>query len=161
MASAHDFPQPGDDRPSAESARRKVLDQHLELRRLLRAGLTHVHGASVDRPSPAALRELVGLVRGIFVQHLADEEALIVPFLEDDLPLGPLRVAALRDEHARQRAELEALCAWPVGDDAGQLATRFGDLAAELIADIEHEERDLLTPEVIRDDCIVVDQFGG
>jgi hypothetical protein len=152
----------GTDRSSAEAARRLVLEQHLGLRRLLMMGLAQAIGAkSLLDPQHEPLRALVGEIQSVFVQHLADEEGLIFPFLEDDLPLGPMRAAALREEHARQRAELEALCAWPEDRSDRELATRFERLAAALLEDIAHEEREVLTAEVIRDDSIVIDQCGG
>ena len=114
-----------------------------------------------QEPRHEPLRALVDEIQSIFVRHLADEERLILPILEDDLPLGPMRAEALRDEHTRQRAELEALCAWPEERSDRELALRFGRLAAALLEDIAHEEREMLTQEVIREDCIVIDQSGG
>jgi len=152
----------GVDRPSAETARRLILEQHLGLRRLLMMGLAQVTGAEGHQePQHEPLRALVEEIQSVFVQHLTDEEGLILPLLEGDLPLGPLRAEALRDEHARQRAELETLCAWPDDRSDHELATRFGQLAAALLEDIAHEEREVLTSDVIRDDSIVIDQSGG
>lgn len=150
------------DRPPAEVARRRVLAQHLELRQLLRAGLDHVRAILAgEHAAHLPLRLLVAVIFGEFVRHLADEEALIVPFLEDDLPLGPLRRAHLEEEHQAQRTELAALCAWPEREDEIGLARSFRELAVALLDDIEREDRELLIPEVIRDDGIVVDQCGG
>jgi hypothetical protein len=148
---------------TAASARQAVLDQHIELRRLLEMGMVQVHAAvkGGQVPGHEPLRSLVTMIREVFVQHLADEEALILPILEDDLPLGPLRAKRLRDEHAGQRAELEALCGWPEEESDLELALRFEGLGMNLLDDIADEERHLLTPEIIRDDCIVIDQSGG
>jgi hypothetical protein len=152
----------GAGRKPAELARRLVLEQHRELRRLLTMGLAQVQGALMDGGAAhEPLRSLVSLVRDVFVQHLADEEALITPILEDDLPVGPLRVAALCEEHQRQRGEVEALCAWPEEANDGELALRFDALAQSLLQDILHEECELLIPEIIRDDHVVVDQSDG
>ncbi len=149
-------------RGPAETARRLVLEQHLHLRKLLMMGLAQARGSlGYPGPSHEPLSALVAEIRGVFAQHLTDEEALILPILEDDLPLGPQRAKMLREEHARQRAELETLCAWPEEGSDHELATRFSQLATALIEDIAHEERDLLIPEVIRDDHVVIDQCGG
>jgi DUF438 domain-containing protein len=150
----------GAERTPAETARRLVLGQHRELRRLLAMGLIearHAESALTHEP----LRALVSLIREVFVRHLADEEALIVPILEDDPPVGPQRVVALREEHQRQRAELEALCLWPQEASDAELANRFDGLAKALLEDIAHEERELLIPDVIRDDHVVRDQSDG
>lgn len=149
------------DRQPAETARRLVLEQHLQLRRMLSMGLVQARQSAAGDGGQEPLRGLVGLIRDVFVQHIADEEALIVPILEDDLPVGPLRVEALREEHARQRSELEILCAWPEEASDLELAARFETLATALLGDIAHEERELLIPEVIRDDHVVIDQLAG
>lgn len=145
-----------DDPQPAATARRLVLDQHVQLRRMLSMGLVQGRQSGGQEP----LRDLVGLIRDVFVRHLADEEALIVPILEGDSPVGPLRVEALREEHARQRSELDSLCAWPEEGSDLELAARFEALATTLLGDIAHEERTLLIPEVIRDRP-VIDQLGS
>jgi len=147
----------------AARARRLVLDQHVDLRRLLKMGLAEAHAAGKSQTLPhEILRSLVDMVRDVFVQHLADEEALILPVLNDDLPLGPLRAKRLLEEHADQRSELDALCAWPPEQSNDlEFALRFEAMANTLLQDIAHEERHLLTPEIIRDDGVVVDQSAG
>ena len=152
----------GGDRQSAEMARRLVLDQHRDLRKLLMIGLAHATAALGDAAtSHEPLHALVTEIRRIFVRHLADEEALLFPILEDDLPLGPRRAELIRQEHTRQRAELEVLCGWPDDGSGRELAARFSQLAAALIEDIGHEEREILVPDVVRGDQVVVDQAGG
>lgn len=135
-------------RRPAETARRLVLEQHHRLRRMLRMGLAQARQSAAGDGGQEPLRDLVGLIRDVFVRHLADEEALIVPILEVDLPVGPLRVEALHEEHDRQRRGLETLCAWPEEGDDLELAARFEALARTLLEDIDHEEREFLIPEV-------------
>jgi mannose/cellobiose epimerase-like protein (N-acyl-D-glucosamine 2-epimerase family) len=149
-------------RQPAEAARKKVLRQHEELRRLLTMGLAEARVAvTADGAMHETLRSLMTLIRDVFVGHLADEEALIVPILEADPPAGPLRVAALRAAHAQQRAELDALCAWPEEASDPELEERFDQLAKLLLEDIADEEHELLVPEVIHDDEPDLDQPDG
>jgi len=157
-------PEPA--RLPADAARRRVLEQHVGLRQLLAAGLDRVRAALAGQQSDhVPLHILIGVTHQLFVEHLADEEALLIPILEDDLPIGPRHVERLREEHARQRAELRSLCARRDDEDdegdANDLADSFGRLARTLLADMEHEERELLTPDVLRDDGVVIDQCGG
>jgi hypothetical protein len=155
---ARDNPEVG----AAARARRMVLDQHVELRRLLKMGIAQAVASVSGQTLPhEPLRSLVSMIRDVFVQHVADEEALILPILEDDLPLGPVRARRLREEHAAQRSELDALCGWPEEENDLELALRFEGLGTALLDDIAHEEKHLLTPEIIRDDCVVIDQSGG
>jgi hypothetical protein len=143
-------------------ARRLVLDQHVHLRKLLMMGLAHARAALGDgATSHEPLHALVAEIRGVFLRHLADEEALLFPILEDNLPLGPRLADLIREEHTRQRGELEALCGWPDDGCGRELVVRFSKLAVALIEDIAHEEREVLIPEVVRDDQVVVDQSGG
>ena len=122
-------------------ARRLMGDQHRELRRHLAAGIV-----AVERQPTAGerLRALLGTLRDAFAKHQSDEEALVMPILERDLPVGPLRASQLREEHARQCAQLEALCAREQETDDADLARRFDRLSRTLLHDIAHEERLLL-----------------
>jgi DUF438 domain-containing protein len=146
----------------AARARTAVLEQHAELRRLLKMAMAEAH-AAIKRQAVLhePLRTLMATVRDVFVRHLAEEEALILPLLEGNLARGPLRAARLREEHAEQRRELETLCTWPEEDDDLELALRFEALATALLEDIHREERDLLTPEIISDAGAAVAQSGG
>ena len=150
MTEAANHSQSG--RRPAETVRRLVLEQHHHLRRMLTMGLAQARQSAPGDGGQEPLRDLVALIRDVFVRHLADEEALIVPILELDRPAGPLRVQALREEHDRQRSELDTLCAWPEEGSDLELAARLESLARTLLADITHEEQELLVPEVVRDD---------
>jgi len=152
-------------RTPASVALRRIRDQHVELRRLLGAGLKRAGAVLAgDEFAHLALRVLVAATHQAFLGHLAEEEALLLPILDDDLPLGPLRAQRLRHEHAHQREEIAALfalCQREAAGEAAALAVRFRELARAIFADMEHEELTLLTPEVIRDDGVVVDQDAG
>jgi hypothetical protein len=136
-------------RVPATVALQLVLDQHWELRQLLVVGLEYARAnLSGEEVAPHRLFLLAQAACGRFVKHLEEEEALILPLLEDDLPLGPPRADRIREEHARQRAEIEALGAWRPSGDPQELAFRFSELASDLLADMEHEERELFNPDV-------------
>ena len=121
------------------TARRLMCDQHRELRQHLAAGIVELHGLVDRRPtSGERLRSLLGGLRDAFAKHQTDEETLVLPILEND------RASQLREEHARQRAELEALCAGQHQADDVDLARRFDRLARTLLQDIALEERLLL-----------------
>jgi hypothetical protein len=94
--------------------------------------------------------------------HLAFEEAVLLPLLRADLPLGPPRADRLVDEHRRQRGVLAGLhreaCQHP---QLPTLAAKLAFLTSWLLADMAEEERCLLIPEVVRDDLVVVDQTCG
>ena len=159
-------PLPGEvhagERLSAEAARARILEQHRNLRTLLAAGLDFVRGAGGRaRRSRAELAAVLGRANQAFQRHLADEEALILPILNDDVPVGPWRAELLLQEHQRQRAELDALSQVEPSCSRDELAARYATLVRELLLDMAKEEEELITPDAIRDDGIVIDQSCG
>ena len=149
-------------RVPAATARSRILQQHRMLRAQLQAGLALAKGALGNRGhSIAELTTLIDRTNQAFQCHLAEEEALLLPILDDDVPVGPWRASVLVDEHVRQRAELDALCATEQAFSIKELTRRYADLVQALLADMEAEERDLITPEIIRDDGVVIDQSSG
>jgi Hemerythrin HHE cation binding domain len=150
-------------RVDAGTARRGILWQHERIRTLLGAARKLAEDAlDGTAPGPEAVASAIGDIRATMETHLAFEEAVLLPLLRDDLPLGPLRADRLLDEHTRQRATLAALH----GDASAhpelpELAAKLAFLTGWLLADMAEEEASLLNPDVVRDDIIVVDQNGG
>lgn len=150
-------------RVDAGSARHAILAQHAKLRALLGRART-VADAALDGAPPTAdaVASAIGDIRQTMEIHLAFEEAVLLPLLRDDLPLGPQRAARLLDEHTRQRAMLAALhreaAAHP---ELPTLAAKLAFLVRWLLADMAEEESCLLNPDVVRDDIVVVDQSRG
>jgi iron-sulfur cluster repair protein YtfE (RIC family) len=136
-------------RVDADGARRAILAQHVRIRELL------------DR-ARHVVASAIGDVRMTMEAHLAFEENVLLPILNDDLPLGPQRAENLAAEHRHQREMLATLhqeartAPW-----VATLAAKLMFLTDWLLADMTHEEADLLTSEVVRDDGVVVDQNGG
>ena len=150
-------------RIDADHARRAVFAQHRELRNLLGRASATAAAALDGRPrSPDAVASAIGDIRATFDVHLTFEEKVLIPILEADLPLGPERAQLLREEHAQQRAFLESLhheaLAIPT---LPILSVKLAQLVDWLLRDMVHEEECLLTPEVIRDDEITIDQNTG
>lgn len=139
----------GEEAPNGHS---RVLEQHVELRRLILEGLELMQAAlRGDIGAIAPFRALIETTSGLLTQHLADEEALLIPILEDDCPLGPLQADQLRADHQHQLEDMRILCNWSPERAIGELAARFQDLAEELLGDIETEDRELLAPTFGRD----------
>ena len=138
---------------AAHSAHRLILEQHRELRRLLALGLVKTC-APPDRheAAPAALRLLVERIREVFLAHLSDEEAALLPLFDDAMPGGSRRVQILHEEHARQRREMEALHALSEEGSAEAFTGRFDRLARALLVDISEEERELARAVAILDE---------
>lgn len=153
---------PAGERLSAEAARARILEQHRNLRTMFETGIDYMRlalrgtGHSLDD-----LAALLARTNQAFQRHLADEEALILPILNDDVPVGPWRAEALLQEHQRQRAELNTLARIEQPCSMDALAIRYGALVGELLRDMEREEQELITSDVLRDDGVVIDQTCG
>jgi iron-sulfur cluster repair protein YtfE (RIC family) len=150
-------------RVDAQTARQNIHTQHDRIRGLLdRARAVADKALDGHSPSPDAVASAIGDIHTTIAVHLAFEEDVLLPILNDDLPLGPERARRLVDEHARQRAMLGALhreaC---VGPELPTLAAKLAFLTSWLLTDMEEEERTLVTPDVIRDDAVSIDQDAG
>jgi hypothetical protein len=150
-------------RVDASTARRGILAQHVRIRELLERARSVADKALDEAPLSAdAVASAIGDIRATLDVHLRFEEKVLCEILEDDLPLGPERATRLREDHAKQRATLATL-----HDEARAapqrpiLAAKLAFLASWLLDDMEEEERSLLTPEVVRDDIVAVDQCDG
>ncbi len=145
------------------TARRGILSQHERIRDLLdRARAVAEAALDGEAPSDDAVASVIGDIHTTMEVHLAFEETVLIPLLRDDLPIGPQRADRLLDEHSRQREVLAGLhreaTAYP---ELPMLAAKLAFLTSWLLADMAEEERCLLTPDVVRDDIIVVDQSCG
>jgi hypothetical protein len=150
-------------RVDADTARRSILAQHQRIRALLERARVVAEGAldEADLP-PDAVASAIGDIHATLEVHLRFEEKVLIDILNDDLPLGPARAARLKDEHTKQRATLTHL-----HDEARAapqrpiLAAKLAFLTSWLLDDMAEEERSLLTPDVVRDDVVAVDQATG
>jgi len=150
-------------RVDASTARRGILAQHERIREMLERARTVADKALDEAPLPPdAVASAIGDIRATLDVHLRFEEKVLCEILEDDLPLGPERAARLREDHEKQRATLASL-----HDEARAapgrpiLAAKLAFLASWLLDDMEEEERSLLTPDVVRDDLVAIDQCDG
>ena len=150
-------------RMDAASARRSILIQHQRIRALL-ARAREVAERALDQEAlpENAVASAIGDIHTTLEVHLTFEEKVLVDIFNDDLPLGPHRVARLRDEHARQRATLAGLHAEAQAAPlVPMLAAKLAFLTNWLLEDMMEEERTLITPDVVRDDGVAVDQSDG
>ena len=137
----------------ASNARRSILAQHQRLRALLQRAQkvadTALEGTAHD---PDAVATAVGEVLAVMESHLCFEEGLLLPILNADLPLGPARAAELTAEHEQQRAMLSALHRQAsAAPRVPTLATQLMFLTDWLLADMSHEETELLAPGLFCD----------
>ncbi len=65
------------------------------------------------------------------------------------------------EEHRAQRAASPSSAALALDEDVDATVQRIEDFVRRLRADMDGEEHHALSPEVLRDDIIVIDTFMG
>ncbi len=144
--------------------RRTILDDHAYLRGALDA-LEALAEALLGGDSEPLAPALAGLheMKQRFFDHLDLEEAIMVPALRDADAWGPERAQLVLDEHFEQRAELEAMVKELEGEGVRPevVGERILAWIEALRVDMEHEERAVLSPDLLRDDVISIDLEAG
>jgi hypothetical protein len=137
------------ERPSV--VREQVLAQHQALRALLAKAIERSDAGSATVERWLALVHLAHEVRGRFRTHLVFEEKLLIPVLSSGEGWGPERVRNLTEEHASQRVDLDSLIEGVErGWDGPRLGRALHALAADLLRDMDEEERDYLSDDLLR-----------
>jgi iron-sulfur cluster repair protein YtfE (RIC family) len=134
---------------SAASIRAKLLDDHEQLRRLLGAAEELAARQRRQVEPVSELRDALAALRTRLMAHNSSEEALVEPLLAEGDDWAPKRIARMSEEH---RAEHAAMVSLLDGDKLRLLAETLPELAEELRAHMEAEERTFLHPKVLAKD---------
>jgi len=145
--------------------RRTILEDHATLRArfadlqdLLAALRRDGDPASAADARREQVRELAAALRQRFLRHLELEEGTLVPALRRTDSWGDERARRVLAEHADQRRRLDELLEH-MGDPAcsdAALAVELETLVEDLLTDMEHEERSVLSERLLRDDVITL-----
>lgn len=93
-------------------------------------------------------------------EHLAVEDALLVPTLRQADAWGPVRADRLSQHHDEQREQLRSLAEQTeAGMSPQALASALAALIEDLRADMAYEEREVLSPSLLRDEVTSIE--GG
>lgn len=146
-----------------EPIRLSLLRQHDALRHLVDRALRAA--AEVEKGVESAgerLEAATRVIAGQFLEHVALEEKVLSPILPTVDGWGPQRAEQLKKDHVAQRRMMsELLDALAHGCDPHALALTVRKLADDLLADMAEEERVILSPSVLRDDVVAIDQSAG
>lgn len=140
--------------------RQTILDEHAHLRRKIATIEAHLMPslARASRWRDDLAREVAELATA-FSAHLDAEEQLLRAVIPGADTAAPMRLLAMEREHHDQRAALSAILRHPIADARHDASLR--EFLHTLTRDLDEEERDLLGPDVLRDDSISIDAFGG
>jgi hypothetical protein len=147
----------------AGTAKRGILWQHERIRTLLEKARALAEASLAGEPlAPHSVASAIGDIHAAMEVHLKFEEAVLLPLLGDDLPIGPEWARRLAEDHLQQRSMMAALHKEAsMHPELPLLASKLGALTCWLLADMVEEERSLLNPDAVRDDGVVVDQNSG
>jgi iron-sulfur cluster repair protein YtfE (RIC family) len=132
-----------------------ILGEHQQLRQQMQA-----LQATLEK-SPSGLGPALQAFLGDFLRHIAHEEVLLRPVLAQVDAWARQRVDAMDVEHAEQRERLQALALVDPAQDPQAFVGRVQETLEWIRLDMAGEEKSLLSPDLLRDDIIVLDTFGG
>jgi iron-sulfur cluster repair protein YtfE (RIC family) len=131
-------------------ARKLLLEQHGRLRELFAAAEELAARLLAGEMVGDELRCVLTDLRNAFAEHNASEERVLDPLLSAGDAWAPLRVKRMVEEHTAEHAAFrEALTGETV-----EVAARIADLAEDVDAHMQAEERTFLSAAVLRDDVI-------
>ena len=141
-------------RPSA--VRKRILREHTEIRGLLDRLERAAKGLHTGKAGALAeARELRDTLCERLKAHVDLEDAVLAPALRDADAWGDVRADKLVTHHREQREELDAIEHEQGRSDSGY-AQRLLALVEDIRKDMMHEEKDLLTDELLRDDVVSI-----
>ncbi len=151
----------GDEQPKPSEVRAKILAEHVALREHL-AGLDEIADRlAAGEAALDAAREAATALHRALMAHVKDEEALLIPALEEADGFGPARVEVLQREHVEQHEILDALLREiDAAPGAAELESRVRELVRRIREDMAHEEEVHLSAAVLKD-SVVTGAFGG
>lgn len=142
--------------------RRRVLADHAELRmRLAELSSIASHILAGRTGVKAPLRKKVNGLCNALLRHLVMEENFLLPAIREVDAWGPIRAGRMEQEHQAQSAALEWLLCVSEQEESRELARAVNAFGRSLLKDMDVEERELLNPDLLRDDLISIDQFVG
>jgi hypothetical protein len=145
--------------PSA--IRQRILDDHAWLREEFDAMDAISASLRAGEEPPLARERIQALVQRV-EEHLRLEDQILDPALREVDAFGDVWAAHLATHHTNQRlilADLAALAA--VQGTSQRLGEALAAIVAELRDDMRTEEKDLLRPDLLRDDLIAINHQGA
>lgn len=142
--------------------RARILAEHQRLSTLLNE--VEQCARQVEAGDSSATRRLLHEGRelyGFLMSHLALEDLILLPALRETPGFGKARADALDAEHRQQRDDFRLLAHSQGSTSDMELAQRYLGLIADLREDMAREERDFLGTQLLRDDIMPSDTFGG
>jgi hypothetical protein len=142
--------------------RETLLEQHTGLRALIeetsRAIEQWGRGDAARADALSCLARLSAAVR----RHNACEEELLRDLIPKVDAWGPARAEIMSTQHVKEHHALSAaLMDVSAADEGNMAATLIANLRERMLEHMAREENGFLAEDVLRDDVVVIDSFGG
>lgn len=138
-----------------------ILAEHAVLRSRLDEIEAALERSAADGTSRRSLPGQLTRFCEEFLRHIEHEETILMPVLADIDNWGPIRIEQMDAEHAEQRRTMDELSRRSPDPDFAGYAATVRAFVREIRADMESEERECLSRDVLRDDTTNIDAFGG
>lgn len=148
-------------RPS--EIREQILEERRRIRPLLDQAERCAERALVGQASERELLARTAALEEAYRDLVDDEKALLIPELREADAWGEVRASELISTHRDQRARLATTRdAAEEGVVAPrQLARRVILTVQAIRSELDRQERRYLSPDLLRDDLVVISQTGG
>ena len=151
-------------RATASAAiRDRILEEHRLLRHRLDFLELAVEGLGEDPKRRGAVNRAARDLLRLLIAHTRLEDAILAPLLRTADAWGEVRARSLLDSHVEQREQLTGLIHsyGANGENAEDALPRTLAWIADVRADMDREERDVLNRELLRDDSVAIDGESG
>ncbi|HKU41123.1 MAG TPA: hemerythrin domain-containing protein [Polyangiales bacterium] len=137
--------------------RSRILQEHDALRHHLGTLAEAVDRMLVEHAHLGIVRQLARKLLGALASHTELEDALLGPALLELDAWGPVRVELMLTHHEQQRTQARGLLElFEHTDNPLRIAHLADELVKDLRSDMEHEERDILREDLLRDDPVAI-----
>ena len=142
--------------------RATFLGEHAGLRGLVERVRGAIAGARANEKAPDALRVCLEELATALRTHNDREDTVLHEIIKDVDAWGPARAAFMDESHLVEHDDiLGALLAAKAASDLAAAARDVIPVLDRLEQHMAHEEEVLLAEDVLRDDDVVIEYFGG
>lgn len=137
--------------------RTRILQEHAALRRQLTTLEASVDAMHADTSHCACVIATARQILSALVAHTQLEDSILAPALREIDAWGPVRAGLLLHHHSEQRAQLRELVdRYGAAVDPQRIARLTLAWIRDVRADMLHEETELLSAALLKDDPIAV-----
>ncbi len=141
--------------------RTEMLGQHGEMRAMIERATALIAKVRAGEPLRVELQATLGRLAAAAHTHNDREEELLREIIPTVDAWGPARASVMDEQHKLEHQALHAALKSSVDDDDDAACAATETLLARMLRHIDREEEAFLSEEVLRDDTVITNYFGG